>query len=437
MKPNPMASTFFRLACDAGLSESFRTLAPSLIQSQEISFEDAVTIVDRQGKTAHENLSLRQAFWTMALSESFEGGYEFKRRFFTTKGATFFQQACADFFTPGDDGESIFKTIVELSEVSENFPADFRTRYFRDERKNDEGGDAWLAQVIEQQAASSFFTKNAEQAWAALLRMGSEQGILAFLKKRPNAWSIEDAKGKPVLKALATTLKQEVWNVFLESGQNPLSALGNKPVWRALLPVAPVGVANRGSLRDGVENWLREQHRQGRLDEEGERYVCTISFNEIFPRTSNGQQMTLTAVKQLLEKTPARWVLATPENKKLPAFMVFLGSSAKNKDGKPVAAGGKWVEAFTDNKDWSEALGPSGREIVQIAAAVLANQENQLPVRLQKETVDNRHLSDFILKLCDLTKRPSEAWLRWVKAQNLEHTLAHTPESNARKSPRL
>ena len=428
------ASSFFRLAVDAGLSESFRSLAPAILQTQGISFDDKVNITDRRGDTSHANLSLQEAFWTAALDGNFEGN-RFKRCFFTPEGAAFLLEVCPNFFASAGAEKGIFKTIVQLSQADEHFPVEFRSRRLRGERTNNDG-DAWLARVIQQQPSPSFFSHDAENAWAALLKMGSEQGILAFLEKRPNAWAIEASKGKPVLKALAPNLKQQVWNAFLESGQDPFQIMGNKPLWRAILPAAPTGLANRESFRESIEIWLKEEHRQGRLDDEGERYLCTIAFNEIFPRTSNGRQMTLTAAMQALEKTPASWVWTIPENKKLPAFMVFLGSTAKSKDGSPVAAGKKWVTAFDENPDWANALGESGRDIVRVANAILSKKSSQLPDRVTMETVEDPHVTDLVLKLCDLTKQPSEPWLSWMRSQKLDLSLRSSSSKNDRR-PRL
>ena len=437
MNSSSLASDFYALACDAGLSSSFQSLAPLLLNQSGLSFEQTFGLRNRQGEIVEEAISIKQAFWHTAISESVDA-YNFKRRFFTPETAAFITSVCPDFWQLGEQGLGLFEAIAQLSKAGTDFPANFQTQYFRGERQTN-NGDAWLAWAIEQMPSSTFSSKAAEAAWEGLLRMGSEQGLLAFVAKRPDAWSIADAKGRPAFKGLAQHLKQATWTAFLESGQDPKAPLGSRPLWRALLPAEPSSGANSGTLRKAIEDWLLDEHKQGGLDEEGERYLLTVTFNELFPRTLPAHRSlpSINQTLELLSKLPPSWVWATPPRKQLPAFMVFLGSTTKNKEGKTSPGGMRWVEAFQKNQSWKQALGPSGEEIVQIAAAMLSNQSKLLPATLSPATLTNAHLDDFVKKLAGLAKSPAEPWQSWLKAQRLEHTLAASSKEGGRRQPRL
>lgn len=115
--------------------------------------------------------------------------------------------------------------------------------------------DEWACVAV-QSLPDSHRTNDA--LWKASLKLGLEKTACLLAPYRPDGWLGVDEKGKP---DLASANGAWAWERALESGVDPYAQVGprQKPLWRAMLPNASTSAADPGSVRAGVESWVREQ----------------------------------------------------------------------------------------------------------------------------------------------------------------------------------
>lgn len=434
MDKNEAATHFFRLACASGMDASFIALAPLLIESAQISMDHRVQVPDHQNRKNQLELSMGEALWKAALQQ-IPGYHQFEREFFTPKAAAFFNQVCPGFFDSGRHGHDPMEVIASIPTLFADRQYQFSTKNHARGRNTDTGA-AWMGAVLDLQPAERFHTEMATKVWETLLRLPSQEGMEAFLRKRPDAWLIPDEKGRPLIKAMAHHLKAEVWQTFLAHGQDPKQLLGGKPFWQALLPAKAVSPPTDDSLRAGIEHWLSEEWKAGRADARMESQLAQAKLLHAFPQGSAGNnKLTITQAKEILHRAPPCWVWESFPGRTTPAFMALLASTKKGSNGKPVLASAEWAKSLHANGALARALGEEGIQIVKIAEAIASHNQEKLPSVLSQAVFTNPHLEEFIDKMAKAAGTPSGPWLSWVKAQHLETSF---PEAELnRPRPRM
>lgn len=424
MDKNEAATHFFRLACASGLDASFMALAPLLIHSAHLSFDQIVQVEDRQSRKNQREIPMGEAFWRAALQQVRGGDYQFELAFFTPKAAAFFNQVCPGFFDPGRHEHDPMDVIANVPTLFADRQHHFSTKNQARGRQTDNGA-AWIGAVLDLQPAERFHTEIAAKVWETLLRLPSQEGMEAFLRKRPDAWLIPDEKGRPLIKAMAHHLKAKVWQTFLADGQDPQQLLGGKPFWQAMLPAKAVSPPASDSLRACIEHWLSEEWKAGRADALMQIQLARANLLQAFPQGSAGNNKpTINQAKEILHHSPPCWVWENFPGRPTPAFMVLLASTKKGSNGKPALAIADWAKSLHANGALARTLGEDGIQIVKIAKAIVSKNQDNLPSALCQATLENPHLEEFIDKMARLAETPSGPWLSWVKAQHLETHLS-------------
>lgn len=408
-----LEQTAIDLALDAGLTEAYQTTLRWFASQPGFSFDHPVEVQESQH--TRKTLSLREAFWLGAVGDlGHYRSHKLKEHFFTPKVAQELQALDPHFFSKLPENQHLFEMVIELNQKDDEFRKAFETRYIQGAPHTNKG-DAWLGVVLSQLTEEDHQRSEAALAWAALLRLDSQQGCRAFLEKNPNAWSLKkEGEKTSVFQSMNSRLSYAIWELFQEKADLYRQDASHKlPLWRRVLPQNPTSAAQSGSFRAGVEEWLGEEFTKHPTDSLMSDYLVSMAFLKVFPFNSAQSLPNFHNAKEVLEKAPVGWIEATPKGYGLPAYQALLLRTTGGKNNKFIE-GHQWAAALKANKKWWKALGPQGQLFVHLALAVKAKSMEQMPDSVTIDQLEQPAVQEFIGKLTTLHAVP-KLWESHIK----------------------
>lgn len=218
--------------------------------------------------------------------------------------------------------------------------------------------DGFMATAIASLPGELLTGTSAEEAFGSALRLGFRETTKQFVQS-PSDWLRRNNRGGLWLKNADGAW---AWNEALANGVDP-RGVGRKgePLWRELLPRSSSTPPVRGSLRAGIEDWVKARLVAGDIDALMSDYRKKIAMARCFNFSGRDSWIELSQEERLnyLRSLPAEsagWVHDGAP---------FWAKGLRLKSTKPFA----FVQTLARNPAWAAQLQPMGELVVWLFSA--------------------------------------------------------------------
>lgn len=423
--------TLSGLAYETGLTIPFFNVVDLLKQlNASIDFGASVALSPKvQSAQEIEEVPLRRALVEEALS-----GHVYPWGFFSPDNAERLLRMDPLFFSPSGGTDLLtFLGRVSVTEGGLGFTNPYRTP---------ENSDAWVLTVL----------KNTDQALESHDRLLGLAGLLVELNcssaltwlcsTYPALTSMQDAAGKFWVAAKAPRASGWVWDTLLEVGVDPFAPqnTAGTPLWRTLVPKkTTVSVPEKGSMRERIEGWLRENRCTMPFEQRvaAESYLIEVGLRCLSPSASaDDQHRKIGPMQAHLNSLPAQWVNHVVPGRGMPASLALLSRVVPNQSRNQPAdkEGLQWAMAIDKNPVWREALSPYCGLCINVFLALYKKKDlmkEPLPPE-QLALVQHPQVHGFFVEVEKKLGAAVPLLLTQLKSQWLDRTLP-APSATASK----
>lgn len=285
---NPSAAELSYLVMANDPSFETATILSYLVEAGKISLSDEVITKDSK------ILSLKKAI--LFLGEP--GVYS--PAFYTGKTANALLKIDPDFFNENGINEGLWleDCLVGWAKDSERDRKGFSG-------SSAFGVDVWAKTILESLSPDQF-TKD---LFAAVLQLGFKESANFLLDTKPDFWYEKDAKGMPILRSAA---REWAWEMGVDKGLDPYHKFdGKTPLWRAILPKSSQVIADKHSIRDGVEAWLDNEISKEGADpslEDVRRQLTVSVFEHQIHSLNKDKILRIDQWEKYISDLPPCWV---------------------------------------------------------------------------------------------------------------------------------
>jgi hypothetical protein len=270
--------------------------------------------------------------------------------------------------------------------------------------------------------------KSSDSLWMSCLKLDLPGAAHMLVAHRPQGWEGVDEKGKPLIAACAGAWG---WEEALKAGLDPYSLTSKgKPFWRAMLPVNSSTSAEKGSAREAVEAWVRQEIKKPDSAPELMEYVRKNALARINVNLGANAWSKLTHKGQVefVSRLPSEWI--TWEHNDAPLWLKLVADKQINLSS--------WVDTISKHPSWLKHI---AKDHLSQLAFDLFKAHPKLPDVLSPTLDVGKALSDprkdDVMKMVGgLLKTNTNAMLVFMESLHLQAGTPSAPSSN-RRGPRL
>lgn len=347
--------TLSNLAYGVGLSTPFFDVVDLLKQlNASIDFGASVALSPKV-QTAQK---IKQAPLRRALVEEALSGHVYPSGFFSPDNAERLLAMDPLFFSPSGGTDLLaFLGRVSITDGGLGFTSTYRIP---------EKSDAWVVAVLKHTDQSLESHDRLLGLAGLLMELDCPSALKWLCATHPALTSMQDGEGKFWVAAKASRASGWVWDALLEVGVDPFAPqyTAGVPLWRTLVPKkTTVSIPEKGSLRERIEGWLRENRRTMPVEQRvvAESYLIEVGLRCLSPSASaDDKQRKIGPMQAHLNTLPAQWVNHVVPGRGMPASLALLSRVVPNQSRNQPAdkEGLQWAMAIDKNPVWREALSP-------------------------------------------------------------------------------
>ena len=270
--------------------------------------------------------------------------------------------------------------------------------------------------------------KSSDSLWVSCLKLNLPETAQMLLAHRPQGWQELDQKGKPLIASCAAAW---AWDKALAAGLDPyvLTPKG-QPFWRTILPGSSSTSPDKGSMREAVELWVRQELKNPDAAPELMDYVRKNALARIDVSSGANAWHKLNHKGQVdfVSRLPSEWI--SWERDYLPIWIMMAEHNQGSLSG--------WMDTISKHPSWLKRINQD--PLAQLALDIF-QAHPKLPDRLSPSldvgaALADPRKDDVFQAVSRITKSNPAVLATFMEALHLQ---AETPtaQSSNRRGPRL